>query len=122
MSPPTEQLIRDYLNRLSVAARDRLGPDDRRALVDRTRKLIERKADFAGRPTTLEVGKVLARLGDPVALLHSIRSRRSRPSRRTHGSLLSRPNLAAGAACSPGYCAGNRAGPGGATPAGLPQW
>jgi hypothetical protein len=69
MSPPTEQLIRDYLNRLSVAARDRLGPDDRRALLDRTRKLIERKADFAGRPTTLEVGKVLARLGDPVALV-----------------------------------------------------
>jgi hypothetical protein len=69
MSPPTEQLIRDYLNRLSVAARDRLGADDRRALVDRTRKLIERKADFAGRPTMLEVGKVLARLGDPAALV-----------------------------------------------------
>jgi hypothetical protein len=69
MSPPTEQLIRDYLNRLSVAARDRLGPDDRRALVDRTRKLIERKADFAGRPTLLEVGKVLARLGDPAVLV-----------------------------------------------------
>ncbi len=69
MSPPTEQLIRDYLNRLSVAARDRLGPDDRRALVDRTRKLIERRADFAGRPTTMEVGKVLARLGDPAVLV-----------------------------------------------------
>lgn len=69
MGPPTEQLIRDYLNRLSVAARDRLGPDDRRALVDRTRKLIERKADFAGRPTTLEVGRVLARLGDPANLV-----------------------------------------------------
>jgi hypothetical protein len=69
MGPPTEQLIRDYLNRLSVAARDRLGPEDRRALVDRTRKLIERKADFAGRPSTLEVGKVLARLGDPVVLV-----------------------------------------------------
>ena len=69
MSPPTEQLIRDYLNRLSVAARDRLGPDDRRALVERTRKLIERKADFAGRPTTLEVGKVLTRLGDPAVLV-----------------------------------------------------
>jgi hypothetical protein len=69
MSPPTEQLIRDYLNRLSVAARDRLGPDERRALVDRTRKLIERKADFAGRPTMLEVGKVLARLGDPALLV-----------------------------------------------------
>lgn len=69
MSPPTEQLIRDYLNRLSVAARDRLGPDDRRALVDRTRKLIERRSDFAGRPTMLEVGKVLARLGEPAVLV-----------------------------------------------------
>jgi hypothetical protein len=69
MGPPIEQLIRDYLNRLSVAARDRLGPEDRRALVDRTRKLIERKADFAGRPTTLEVGRVLARLGDPAVLV-----------------------------------------------------
>jgi len=69
MGPPTEQLIRDYLNRLSVAARDRLGPEDRRALVDRTRKLIERKADFAGRPTPMEVGKVLNRLGDPAVLV-----------------------------------------------------
>lgn len=75
MGPPTEQLIRDYLNRLSVAARDRLGPDDRRALVDRTRKLIERRADFAGRPTTLEVGKVLARLGDPAILVEQERQR-----------------------------------------------
>jgi hypothetical protein len=75
MGPPTEQLIRDYLNRLSVAARDRLGPDDRRALVERTRKLIDRKADFAGRPTTLEVGKVLARLGDPAILVEQERQR-----------------------------------------------
>jgi hypothetical protein len=75
MGPPTEQLIRDYLNRLSVAARDRLGPDDRRALVDRTRKLIERKADFVGRPTTMEVGKVLARLGDPAILVEQERQR-----------------------------------------------
>lgn len=69
MSPPTEQLIRDYLNRLSVAARGRLSPEERRTLVERTRQLIEQKADFAGRPTTLEVGRVLARLGDPVALV-----------------------------------------------------
>ena len=48
---------------------DRLGPDDRRALVDRTRKLIERRSDFAGRPTMLEVGKVLARLGEPAVLV-----------------------------------------------------
>lgn len=75
MSPPTEQLIRDYLNRLSVAARDRLGPDERRALLDRTRKVIERRADFAGRPTTMDVGKVLARLGDPAVLVDQERRR-----------------------------------------------
>jgi hypothetical protein len=69
MSPPTEQLIRDYLNRLSVAARGRLSPEERRTLIERTRQLIEQKADFAGRPTTLEVGRVLARLGDPAALV-----------------------------------------------------
>ena len=69
MGPPTEQLIRDYLNRLSVAARGQLGPDERRVLVERTRQLIEHKADLAGRPTTLEVGRVLASLGGPAGLI-----------------------------------------------------
>jgi hypothetical protein len=75
MSPPTEQLIRDYLNRLSVAARGQLGPDDRRALVDRTREFIERKTGFAGRPTTLEVGRLLSGLGDPAGLVSQERQR-----------------------------------------------
>jgi hypothetical protein len=75
MSPPTEQLIRDYLNRLSVAARGQLGPDDRRALVDRTREFIERKIGPGGPPTTLEVGRLLSGLGDPAGLVSQERQR-----------------------------------------------
>jgi hypothetical protein len=76
MAPPTgsEQLIRDYLNRLSVAARD-LAPDDRRTLLERTRILIEQRADLARRPTTMDVGRVLARLGDPARLVEQERRR-----------------------------------------------
>jgi hypothetical protein len=75
MSPPTEQLIRDYLSRLAVAARRQLGPDDRRALIDRTREFIERKTGFAGPPTALEVGRLLSGLGDPAGLVSQERQR-----------------------------------------------
>ncbi len=75
MGPPTEQLIRDYLNRLSVAARGQLDPDDRRALMNRTRDLIERKTGLAGPPTAMEVGALLARLGDPSGLVRQERQR-----------------------------------------------
>jgi hypothetical protein len=75
MSPPTEQLIRDYLNRLSVAARGQLGPDDRRALVNRTRDFIERKTVIAGPPTGVEVARLLAGLGDPSRLVQQERQR-----------------------------------------------
>ena len=75
MGPATEQLIRDYLNRLTVAARGRLGPDDVRALVDRTRAFIEHQAGAAGPPTTLEVGSLLYRLGDPSTLVEQERQR-----------------------------------------------
>jgi hypothetical protein len=76
MAPPTgtEQLIRDYLNRMSVAARD-LAADDRRALLERVRRHIEQRADLAKRPTTMDVGRVLARLGDPAALVERERRR-----------------------------------------------
>ncbi len=75
MSPPTEQLIRDYLNRLSVAARGQLVPDDRRALVDRTREFIERKTGFGGPPTAVEVASLLSGLGDPAGLVSQERQR-----------------------------------------------
>src|SRR5271165_5799887 len=77
MSPPAEQLIRDYLNRLSVAARGQLGPDDRRALVNRTRDFIERKTGLAGPPTAIEVARLLAGLGDPSRLVQQERRRLS---------------------------------------------
>jgi hypothetical protein len=69
MSPPTEQLIRDYLNRLSLAARGRLGAEDRRALVSRTHDFIDRAASPSGPPTSMEVAALLSRLGDPAALV-----------------------------------------------------
>ena len=75
MGPPTEQLIRDYLNRLSVAARGQLGPDDRRALVSRTRDFIERNAGLSGPPTALEVARLLSGLGDPARLVSQERQR-----------------------------------------------
>ena len=69
MSPPTEQLIRDYLNRLSVAARDRLSPEDRRALVTRAHDFIDRNASPSGPPTSTAAAALLSRLGDPAALV-----------------------------------------------------
>jgi hypothetical protein len=75
MSPPAEQLIRAYLSRLSNAARGQLGPDDRRALVDRTREFIERKTGPGGPPTALEVGRLLSGLGDPAWIVSQERQR-----------------------------------------------
>jgi hypothetical protein len=75
MGPPAEQLIRDYLNRLSVAARGQLGADDRRALVDRTRGFVERKTGLAGPPTAMEVARLLSGLGDPARLVQQERQR-----------------------------------------------
>jgi hypothetical protein len=69
MSPPTEQLIRDYLNRLSVAARGRLGAEDRRALVNRTHDFIDRNASRSGPATSMQVAALLSRLGDPRVLV-----------------------------------------------------
>ena len=69
MSPPPEQLIREYLSRLTAAARGRLSTEDRQALVARTREFIEDNASPSGRPTAMEVATLLSRLGDPAALV-----------------------------------------------------
>jgi ribosomal protein L34 len=68
MSPTTEQLIRDYLNRVSVAALGRLGSPERRALLARTRESIERELGTSAAPAA-EVARVLAALGEPEALV-----------------------------------------------------
>lgn len=76
MSSGTEQLIRDYLNRLSVAARGQLSADDRRALVNRTRDFIEQRVGFPRQVmTTIEVAQLLSGLGDPSGLVRQERQR-----------------------------------------------
>ena len=60
MSPTAEQLIRDYLNQVSVAARTRLQSDDRRAFLARTRFAIEQQCGAPGTADPVEVADVLA--------------------------------------------------------------
>ncbi len=69
MSNPTDQLIRDYLGRLSFAARGRLAAEDRRALITRTREFIEQRADVSGPADPMQVAALLSRLGDPGVLV-----------------------------------------------------
>jgi hypothetical protein len=69
MSSPTEQLIRDYLYRLSAAAKDKLSDEDRKVLVARTRDFIDHNASASGAATAMEVATLLSRLGDPAALV-----------------------------------------------------
>jgi hypothetical protein len=72
---PAEQLVRDYLSRLSTAARGQLSPDDRRALVKRTHDFIERKTNVGRPPTAVEVARLLSGLGDPTGLVSQERQR-----------------------------------------------
>jgi hypothetical protein len=69
VSPPTEQLVHDYLSRLSSAARGRLAPADRRALVMRTRYFIEQTAGQSGALLPVEVARLLSGLGDPASIV-----------------------------------------------------
>ena len=75
MNPPTEQLVRDYLNRLSLAARSRLGLSDRQALLDQTRARIEAEVGGLNHATPAQVRQTLAALGDPIALVENERTR-----------------------------------------------
>jgi hypothetical protein len=67
MRPPAEQLIRDYLNRLSVAARTRLQSDDRRAFLARTREFIETQSGARDTADPAAVMRILSGLGEPEA-------------------------------------------------------
>jgi hypothetical protein len=69
MDPSTEQLIRDYLNRVAVAARRSMGPDELRAFLARQRESIERQCTAHGMATAADVGHVLSGLGEPEALV-----------------------------------------------------
>jgi hypothetical protein len=69
MSPTAEQLIRDYLNQVSVAARTRLRSEERRAFLARMRDSIELHCGARGSANPGEVAEVLANLGDPHQLV-----------------------------------------------------
>ena len=120
MEPTAEQLIRDYLNRLSVAARTRLQSDDRRAFLARTRESIERRSGAPGAADPARVQEILAGLGEPAtavelehARLAAERSRRAAASARS-GLWRPRPRGSAAQepAESPGSAADAEAGPG----------
>jgi hypothetical protein len=72
---PAEQLARDYLSRLSSAARGQLSAEDRRALIWRTRDFIERQTNIGRPPTAVEVARLLSGLGDPAGLVRQERQR-----------------------------------------------
>ncbi|MGH3272801.1 MAG: hypothetical protein ACRDNZ_00550 [Streptosporangiaceae bacterium] len=69
MNLPAEQLMRDYLNRVSVAARARLSPDDRRAFLARVGELIEQNTRGTGPVAPTGVARFLNGLGDPATLV-----------------------------------------------------
>src|SRR6266571_5053866 len=69
MDPSTEQLIRDYLNRVAAAARRSMGPDEVRAFLARLRESIERQCTAHDVASPADVSSVLAALGGPEALV-----------------------------------------------------
>ena len=69
MDTSTEQLVRDYLNRLAVAARRSLGPGEVMAFIGRMRGAIERQIGPQGAATPAEVATMLAALGRPEGLV-----------------------------------------------------
>jgi hypothetical protein len=69
MIPPTEQLVRDYLNRVSLAARGSLNADDRRAVLARAHYLIEQQCGPPGSADPAGVERALAALGAPELLV-----------------------------------------------------
>ncbi len=75
MDPPAEQLIRDYLNRVSVAARGRLNSAERREFLARLRESIERQTGPSGTADPADVRNLLSGLGDPGALVDRERER-----------------------------------------------
>ena len=75
MRPPAEQVVRDYLNRLSVVARSRLQPEDRRAFLARTRDYIERQSGVREMTDPADVMRILNDYGEPEALVERERAR-----------------------------------------------
>jgi hypothetical protein len=71
MGPRSEQLIRDYLNQLSVAAHGCLQAADRRALIADIRARIDGHVQSAADTSPRAVREFLEGLGDPAAIVDS---------------------------------------------------
>ena len=94
MRPPAEQVIRDYLNRLSVAARNQLQPEDRNAFLARTRDYIERQSGVRDMTDPADVMRALSDYGEPEALVERERARlEARQSERERAAASSKPSF-----------------------------
>ena len=95
MNPRTEQLIRDYLNRLALAARDRLGPAQRQELLARIGAALEREASEPGEAGPARVRRLVSGLGKPEAVVAQEQARLAgRGQERQHrgpGRLVAQP-------------------------------
>jgi hypothetical protein len=87
MNPPGEQLVRDYLNRLAVAARGRLGHRDRQGLLERTRAHIEVECGGLRDASAEQVRRALAAMGEPIALVEKERARIAADKSRTDAGI-----------------------------------
>ena len=74
MRPPAEQVVRDYLNRLTVAART-LPPEDRQAFLARYQNLVERQSGVRDMADPADVMRALSGIGEPEALVERERTR-----------------------------------------------
>jgi hypothetical protein len=84
MDPSTEQLIRDYLNRVAVTARRSMGQDEIVAFIARLHASIERQCIAHGVASPADVASVLAALGGPEALVNLEHARLANPEIRRH--------------------------------------
>ncbi len=75
MNPPAEQLVRDYLNQVSLASRGRLRPAERHALLVGTRASIDRALGMSGLADANAVRGIISVLGDPADLVGRYRDR-----------------------------------------------
>jgi hypothetical protein len=75
MNHRTEQLVRDYLNHVSLAARGRLSADDRRALLARMHEFINWQVSSQASATRADLRRLLAGLGDAATVVESERAR-----------------------------------------------
>jgi len=74
MRPPAEQVVRDYLNRLTVAARI-LPPEDRQAFLARYQNIVERQSGVRDMADPADVMRALSGIGEPEALVERERTR-----------------------------------------------